>query len=194
MVVVHIYKGNFLRLQSLLPWLSGAPKPSRRFVVIGRERHTPAQQMPSLDGYPSRALRSDDWLLILNLEPERWPAGVPEGATHPMNRHSDCDNGPTKSRIIADQNSAGGARYYELCFGKRPAVELYNTRVDKDQVENLAADPKYRKLVVKLQHLLVTELERTLDPRFTSSDDAPFDGYPYRAGYLKKHLEKHGHR
>lgn len=180
--------------QSLLPWLSGASKPSRRFVVIGRERHTPAQQMPSLDGYPSRALRSDDWLLILNLEPERWPAGVPEGATHPMNRHSDCDNGPTKSRIISDQKSEGGARHYELCFGKRPAVELYNTRVDKDQVENLAADPKYRKLVVKLQHLLVAELERTLDPRFTSSDGAPFDGYPYRAGYLKKHLEKHGHR
>ena len=23
---------------------------------------------------------------------------------------------------------------------------------------------------------------------------APFDGYPYRAGYLKTHLEKHGHR
>ena len=180
--------------QSLLPWLSGPKKPSRRFVVTGRERHTPAQKMPSLDGYPSRALRSDDWLLILNLKSERWPAGVPEGATHPMNKHSDCDNGPTKSRIVADQETEDGARYYALCFGKRPAVELYNTRTDPDQVKNLAPDPKYRKLVLKLRQLLVAELERTNDPRFLAEEPAPFDGYPYRAGYLKKHLEKHGHR
>lgn len=180
--------------QSLLPWLSGPKKPSRPFVVTGRERHTPAQKMPSLDGYPSRALRSDDWLLILNLESERWPAGVPEGATHPMNKHSDCDNGPTKSRIVADQETEDGARYYALCFGKRPAVELYNTRTDPDQVKNLAPDPKYRKLVLKLRQLLVAELERTNDPRFLAAEPAPFDGYPYRAGYLKKHLEKHGHR
>ena len=180
--------------QNLLPWLSGPKTAGRQFVVLGRERHTPAQKMPSLDGYPSRALRSDDWLLVLNLAPERWPAGVPEGATHPMNRFSDCDNGPTKSRIVADQATEAGARYYQLCFGKRPAVELYNTRVDPDQVTNLAPDPKYRKLVFKLRQKLIAELERTRDPRFVSDAPAPFDGYPYRAGYLKKHLEKHGHR
>lgn len=180
--------------QSLLPWLNGPKTAGRQFVVLGRERHTPAQKMPSLDGYPSRALRSDDWLLILNLEPERWPAGVPEGATHPMSKHSDCDNGPTKSRITADRETEDGARYYALCFGKRPAVELYNTRTDPDQVKNLAPDPKYRKLVLKLRQLLVAELKRTNDPRFLADEPAPFDGYPYRAGYLKKHLEKHGHR
>ena len=32
------------------------------------------------------------------------------------------------------------------------------------------------------------------DPRFVSDAPAPFDGCPYRAGYLKKHLVKHGHR
>ena len=180
--------------QSLLPWLNGPKTAGRPFVVLGRERHTPAQKMPSLDGYPSRALRSDDWLLVLNLAPERWPAGVPEGATHPMNRFSDCDNGPTKSRIAADEATEAGARYYQLCFGKRPAVELYNTRVDPDQVTNLAPDPKYRKLVFKLRQKLIAELQRTRDPRFVSDAPAPFDGYPYRAGYLKKHLEKHGHR
>ena len=180
--------------QSLLPWLSGPKTAGRPFVVLGRERHTPAQKMPSLDGYPSRALRSDDWLLVLNLAPERWPAGVPEGATHPMNRFSDCDNGPTKSRIVTDQATEAGARYFQLCFGKRPAVELYNTRVDPDQVTNLAPDPKYRKLVFKLRQKLIAELKRTRDPRFVSDAPAPFDGYPYRAGYLKKHLEKHGHR
>jgi hypothetical protein len=73
-------------------------------------------------------------------------------------------------------------------------VELYNTRVDPDQVLNLAADPKYRKLVIKLRQKLTQELQRTGDPRFTSDEPAPFDAYPYRAGYLRKHLEKHGHR
>ena len=41
----------------------------RESVVLGRERHTPAQAIPSMHGYPSRALRSERWLLILNLEP-----------------------------------------------------------------------------------------------------------------------------
>ena len=180
--------------RNLLPLLRGKAKPGRPFVVIGRERHTPAQKMPSLAGYPSRALRSDDWLLILNLEAGRWPAGVPAGATHPMNRHADCDNGPTKSRIFEDRATEAGARFYALCFGKRPAVELYNARTDPDQTKNLAADPQYAPLVAKLRRLLISELERTDDPRFSSAGSAPFDTYPYRAGYLQKHLEKHGHR
>ena len=66
--------------------------------------------------------------------------------------------------------------------------------MDPDQVTNLAPDPKYRKLVFKLRQKLIAELKRTRDPRFVSDAPAPFDGYPYRAGYLKKHLEKHGHR
>ena len=180
--------------KNLLPLLSGEVKPGRPFVVLGRERHTPAQKMPSLDGYPSRALRSDDWLLILNLDATRWPAGVPAGATHPMSRHADCDNGPTKSRIFDDRETEAGARFYALCFGKRPAVELYNARTDPDQITNLAADPQHARLVAKLRSLLVSELERTGDPRFSDADSAPFDSYPYRAGYLKKHLQKHGHR
>ena len=179
---------------SLIPALTDDGAAGRAFVTFGRERHTPAQKMPSLDGYPSRAIRQDEWLLILNLEPDRWPAGVPEGASHPMNRHSDCDNGPTKSQILADRKTAAGARFYELCFGIRPAVELYDTRVDPDQVTNLALDPKHKVLMEKLRHQLLTELARTQDPRVAGNNGAAFDGYPYRAGYLKKHLKKHGHR
>ncbi len=179
--------------KSLIPILKsdneGRVDANRDFMVFGRERHVPAQKMPSMVGYPARALRTNKWLLILNLEPDRWPAGVPKGASHPMDQHADCDNGPTKQVITSDP----GSRYYELCFAKRDAVELYDCATDPDQVNNLAEKPQHRKTVDELRDRLVAYLARTSDPRFT---DRPvrFDEHPYRAGYMKKRLQEHGYR
>ena len=178
---------------SLLPTLKsgkqGRVDKGRDFVVFGRERHTPAQKLPSMVGYPSRAIRTDKWLLILNLKPERWPAGVPEGASHPMDKYADCDNGPTKSVVMSDSKS----EFSRLCFARRPAVELYDCQKDPDQVNNLAGKPEHNKTVAKLRRRLTQYLERTGDPRFT---DAPveFDEYPYRTAYMKKRLEEAGIR
>jgi len=164
----------------------------RDFMVFGRERHVPAQKMPSMAGYPSRAIRTDKWLLILNLQPDRWPAGVPEGSTHPMGSYADCDNGPTKSVIKKSKDDPKLARFHDVCFGKRPAVELYDCQKDPDQVNNLADDPVYAGTVRKLREKLLSYLKQTEDPRFT---DKPvrFEEYPYHAGYLKKRLEKYGY-
>lgn len=175
---------------SLLPLLQsgkdGRIDKVRDFMVFGRERHVPAQTIPSLVGYPARAIRTDEWLLILNLEAQRWPAGVPENASHPIGQHADCDNGPTKSVIMSDQASD----HYRLCFAKRPAVELYDCKKDPEHVNNLAGKPKYGKIIAELRGRLIQYLEKTGDPRFT---DKPikFDEYPYRAGYMKKRLEAH---
>lgn len=164
---------------SLLPVLesntSGRVDPARNFLVYGRERHTPAQAKPSNNGYPARAIRTDSYLLILNLKPERWPVGVPEGSTHPMGSFSDCDNGPTKSVIM----SAPDSKHYQLCFGKRPGIELYDCKADPDQIHNLAQDPKHADVVQKLRAQLIQYLESTGDPRFT---DKPvrFEEYRYR--------------
>ena len=183
--------------KSLLPILTangnGRIDQKRDFIVFGRERHVPAQTMPSMDGYPARGLRSDRWLLILNLEPGRWPAGVPEGATHPINVHADCDDGPTKLFLINNKEDPKTAKYYQLCFGKRPAVELYDCKTDPDQINNLAADPNYADTLMKLKKQLTSYLTATADPRFC---DLPvkFDKYPYSATYLKKHLEEHGYK
>ena len=46
-------------------------------VLIGRERHVPCQEAPLMGGYPVRALRTMDHLLVHNLFPDRWPAGDP---------------------------------------------------------------------------------------------------------------------
>lgn len=168
---------------SLLPILesdkSGRVDPERNFMVYGRERHTTAQKDPSMDGYPSRALRTDGWLLILNLEPDRWPAGVPSGATHPRSHFTDCDSGPTKDVIMALADDPDQSQYYDLSFGKRPAIELYSISNDPEQVNNLASDPRYADTIEQLRTQLTDYLEATDDPRFT---DQPvlFDEYPYR--------------
>jgi len=181
--------------RDLLPMLESGSharvKPGSDFIVIGRERHTVAQQSPSFDGYPSRAIRTDRWLLIVNLEPERWPAGVPSGSTHPMDVHADCDDGPTKQFIIEHRDDSEARRSYELCFSRRPEVELYDCHADPDQLVNLAADPAHAATVASLRGRLTEYLIATGDPRFGSTP-APFDAYPYRAEYLRRHLEQHG--
>ncbi|QDU54632.1 sulfatase family protein [Aeoliella mucimassa] len=182
--------------KSLLPVLStGADLPaseSPEFIVYGRERHTPAQAMPSLDGYPARAIRTDRWLLILNLVPDRWPAGVADGATHPMDEFADCDEGPTKRYLMKHLSDPEVAKFYRLCFARRPAVELYDCQADPDQIHNLAADAEHADVVLELRQKLVEYLRETNDPRFTG-EHVEFDQYPYRAGYLQKYMQEHGY-
>jgi len=158
----------------------------RDFMVFGRERHTPAQEIPSMVGYPSRAIRTDKWLLILNLEPDRWPAGVPENSSHPMGSFADCDNGPTKSSIQNDSD----LKYYRLCFARRGAVELYDCEKDPAQVNNLAGDKAYKNTIDELRDRLTKYLKATGDPRFTAAP-VKFDNYPYTAYYMKTRLEEY---
>jgi arylsulfatase A-like enzyme len=170
--------------RSLLPLLRDEVPASddakaRAFVVTGRERHAAAQEMPSLAGYPSRAIRTDRYLYVLNLEPGRWPAGVPENATHPIGRHPDCDDGPTKALILERRGDPEYRRFYELCFARRPAAELYDVNADPHQVRNLAADPAHAGTVRRLHEQLTGYLRETGDPRFTGGP-VKFDEYPYR--------------
>ena len=171
---------------------NGRVDKTRSFMVFGRERHTPAQKMPSMDGYPSRAIRDDKWLLILNLEPDRWPAGVPQGSSHPMGSYADCDNSPTKKVIINCKNDAKLSRFYDLNFAKRPAVELYDCQKDPDQITNLAGIGKYAATVEKLREQLIAYLQKTADPRFTD-EPVKFDEYPYNSSYMKKRFAEHGY-
>ena len=48
----------------------------KKYVYMGRERHS-SSRWQNL-GYPQRAVRNPDYLLIWNLRPERWPAGAPQ--------------------------------------------------------------------------------------------------------------------
>jgi arylsulfatase A-like enzyme len=175
-----------MRGRSLLPTLlsdkDGLVDKKRDHVIFGKERHVPAQRAPSLDGYPCRGIRTEKYLYIRNFAPERWPAGVVSGATHPMGIHADCDNGPTKKYLVDNRDDPKIKPYYDLSFGRRPAEELYDIAKDPDQITNVAGVAKYAKVKGKLSALLMAELRETADPRVIGGGEE-FDKYPYRARY-----------
>ena len=176
--------------RSLLNLLRGKEsKDDRSSIVVGRERHTPAQEVPSMVGFPARAIRTDRWLYIMNLESDRWPAGVPDNATHPIGQFADCDGGPTKAFLMEHRDDPKYARYFQYCFVKRPAEELYDCEKDPDQLKNLAAEPEYKATAAQLRSQLIARLKETADPRFTEAP-VEFDEYPYRAKYLQKRVEE----
>ncbi len=172
--------------KSFVPLLTsgkaGRVEPERDHAIFGKERHVPAQLAPETGGYPCRAIKTDRYLYIHNFRPDRWPAGVPEGATHPIRVHADCDNGPTKTFLIEHRDDPEFGKYYDLSFAKRPREELYDLTADPDQLVNVAGNPAYETVLNQLSKQLMEQLEVTGDPRAVGSGDV-FDNYPYRSGY-----------
>ncbi len=145
---------------------SGRVDAGRDRAHCGRERHTTGRQGDV--GYPMRCLRTDDFLYILNYEPDRWPAG------DPPNHRQDVDQSLTKSFMIANADLPEVAPLYELAFGMRPAEELYNLRCDPDQMVNVAHIPEYDRIRRRLQSELLEYLSATGDPRL-EEDGFDFD-------------------
>jgi len=108
-----------------------------------------------------------------------------------MDAFSDCDNGPTKEYLIANKDNPEVSKYYNLCFNKRPAIELYDCKADPDQIKNLAGNPEYAAVIKQLKQQLTKELAETEDPRFCGLP-VKFDSYFYCAPYLKGYLKKQG--
>jgi arylsulfatase A-like enzyme len=155
---------------------------ARNHIVFGKERHVPAQLAPSIAGYPCRGIRTDQYMYIRNFAPDRWPAGVPEGASHPMGKHADCDKGPTKAFLMKNKDDKRYKRYYDLSFAKRPAEELYDMVNDPYQLKNLAGDTAYKSIKDRLSAKLTAVLTETKDPRVIGGGEK-FDEYPYRSRY-----------
>ena len=174
--------------RSLLPALTGDAKTGlRKHILFGKERHVPSQEAPDMGGYPSRAIRTPDFLYIRNYQPERWPNGTPDWQKATVSRAwlADTDNGPTKSYIVDNRDKDDEhQRAYQLCFGKRPAEELYDLRKDPDQLFNVADDPEYGASLKSLSAQLVTELEASGDPRH-GGEPFDFDAVPYLGGAPK---------
>lgn len=167
--------------RSLLPLLTAAGAgqidPARDHALVGRERHVPAQESPSLGGYPMRGLRTADFLYIRNIASDRWPSGCPTGSTKGW-AYADCDASPTKRYLVEHRDEAGVRSFFDLAFAKRPAEELYDLRRDPGQGVNRAADPGYAEVKATLSRRLDERLVATGDPRAAGRGDA-FDAYPY---------------
>lgn len=154
--------------QSLLPLFEspaeGRIDADRSFVVTARERHAFVRKGGG--GYGGRALRTDRFLYIRNYEPDAWPAGDPP-LYGDVDAHQLHYPSPTKLLILEKRRDPEYGRFFALGFAKRPAEELYDLRIDVDQLDNVAEDPAYRDDKQALSTQLTNYLKRTGDPRET---------------------------
>ena len=110
---------------SIVDLLRDSPQRERPFVIVGRERND-IRCRPGTEsglGYPARAIRQGSLFYVHNFAADRWPCGNVELGL------LDTDDGPTKSLIEA---AGPDDRHWQLCFGKRPADELYDLVTDPD--------------------------------------------------------------
>ena len=170
---------------------SGRVDPSRRAVVLGRERHVAAARAGNLP-YPSRAIRTDDWLYVRNFAPDRWPMGQPVPgddeatseradaaavARDTFAAFADMDAGPTKAWLVAHRDDPLARPFHERAFAKRPAEELYDLRADPEQLVNVAGDERHAATRAALAAELHDTLRDAGDPRL--EPDCPFERAPF---------------
>jgi arylsulfatase A-like enzyme len=163
---------------------SGIIEVDRGSVIFGKERHVPSQEKPDMGGYPGRAIRSHEFLLIRNYRPDRWPNGTPDyrNAAIAGTWLGDTDNGPTKTYMVDNRDKdETHRRLYDLSFAKRPAIELYDLKSDPDQLNNVADKPQYADAIARLSRQLDAKLKASGDPRADGKGDF-FDTFPYLGG------------
>jgi len=155
---------------------------SRDHVIIGRERHVGGARADRTS-YPSRAIRTKDFLLVRNFRPERMPMG--DQFTKPteellLTNHRaifpDMDASPTKAFVILNKESH--KKYYDIAVSPRPEYELYDLRKDPDQVNNVAANSEYKEVLEKLGKRMMDILNATKDPRVIG-DGMTFEKKPF---------------
>ncbi len=164
--------------RSLMPVLlsneSGQIAAERSFVLTGMERH--------VYPYPSRALRTADFLYIRNFSPEKWPTGEVEGynpeydfAAEPWPTESgafsfNIDPSPSKQFLRLHREERGTKSFAELAFSRRPAEELYDLKKDPHQLQNVAGGPEYAEVLQRLRRKLDAELIESSDPRLAGEE------------------------
>ena len=149
---------------------TGTIQPGRDYLLLGQERHDVGR--PQDQGYPIRSIIRDGWLYSQNFTPDRWPAGNPETG------YLNTDGSPTKTEILNANRAKPHDPHWLLCFGKRPAEELFDLEDDPDCVNNLAADPAQAERRDAMEAELLNKLKQQGDPRLIGRGEV-FDNYPY---------------
>jgi arylsulfatase A-like enzyme len=176
---------------------SGQIDPRRTAVLIGRERHVENARADFLP-YPQRAIRTHDFLYIVNFRPERWPLGDPyrldsndEPTAEELTQETrvsfpDEDAGPTKAWLVGARKDPKWESYFQQAYGRRPREELYDLRNDPNQTKNVAQDVRYTETRQQLETRLMEELLATGDPRLI--EDGRFFETPPLAGPVTEPL------
>jgi uncharacterized sulfatase len=167
---------------------SGQVDPARDAVFTGRERHV-ARARTDNKPYPQRAIRTDQYLYIMNFEPDRWPMGTGPGyggkdADMPpfealredtFAAFGDMDASPTKAWIVSHRDEH--PEYFDFAVGRRPSEELYDIRKDPHCMNNLASHDEIGGTKQLLRERLLAELRQTGDPRM--QDPVAFEQPPF---------------
>ncbi len=161
---------------------SGTVNPTRDHILIGKERHDIGR--PHDGGYPIRGIVKEEMLYLRNFETDRWPQG------DPITGYLNCDGGATKTEVLQSRRKFSKRFYWKLCFGKRPAEELYNLKTDPECMVNLAKIKKHQTLKMALQKEMTHRLTLQKDPRILGNG-AIFDRYPYADVNRKNFYERY---
>ena len=142
---------------------------ARQCVFLGQERgsHVRYDNL----GYPMRAIRTPQYLYIMNLKPDRWPIGDPAYVLRGKR-----DASKTEIRI---EDLPPTAR-------KRPAEQLFDISRDPACLKNLAEDSAFKEVRDDLCTRLTETLTRQGDPRFHGYGDV-WESYP-RFGVMRPYL------
>ena len=159
----------------------------RDAVFTGRERHVAAARTENKP-YPQRAIRTDNYLYIVNFEPDRWPMGTGPGygakgeipkyevlRENTFGAFADLDASPTKAWVVTHRDEDEAS--FDFAFGQRPRFELYDIKSDPHCMHNLADDSAHRDDREAIHNRLMNELKQTGDPRV--SDDVIFERSPF---------------
>lgn len=166
---------------------SGIVDPSRKFVVTGLDVHdTP---------YPMRAIRTQDYLYIMNVEPERykWPrenSYIWGQKELPPDKKSEFSHLAYPAFYGAFREDPEVKPYVDRAFGQRPAEELYDVKKDPYQLHNLAAQPDLAATKDALKADLIAYLKKTGDPRFTGGPVVFNDYKPVTKEFREAHNDE----
>lgn len=171
---------------SLWP-LFAATQPGNAEVFLERERH--ANVRKGNLSYPVRAVRTDRYLYIRNMMPDRLPSGDPH-VHQSVGQYGDVDNSITKFLIMQMQGKQNnGLDFFELSFGLRPEEELYDVVKDPYQLNNLAYSKKYSPVKEELREKLINWMRETGDRRFSDPKSTYWDDLRYTPDYQMKDVD-----
>lgn len=156
---------------SLMPIVTGQKTVHRTEVFLERERHCMARsEMEKGAGYPIRAIRTNNFLYIVNFRHYRMPGGD-ESIPGTPSEYGDVDGGPTKAFILDNRNDSKVKPFFDLGFSKRPNEELYDLRKDPYNVNNVAQLAEYASAKKELSEKLLQWMQDEKDPRLNGGGD-----------------------
>ena len=173
---------------SMLPLMQGKKELyGVETIFAGRERHS-FSRYNNL-GYPVRAVRWKNYILVHNFKPDLWPAGDPKVINEKNQSEQafafyDIDDSPSKTFVIENKDKSDIKPFFEAAVGKRPEFELFDVIKDPACMSDLAKEKAFSKVLVQMKTMLNEKLITTKDSRIGSNPEI-WETYPRLEGKMR---------